>query len=149
MPSGAWLRPFPAAGNAASARAGPECACGEVVCLLSPRLIPCLLSMHSERVSGGVFVLCCFVCVCVLRFVQAWATLGGRFHHRQFCSKCESTAACAGAALHEDAVVPVEFEDLSQSLLGGGHAFFGPLAWRQRSHVQNRDLWWDKMHTNA
>lgn len=65
MPPGAWLRPSPAAeafGKAVSAPPPPppvcsECACGEVVRLLSSSLIPCLLSMHSERVLG-FFVAC-------------------------------------------------------------------------------------------
>ena len=47
---------------------------------------------------------------------------------------------CANAALHEDAVLSVELEDLPQPLLGRGHAFFGPLACRQRSHVDSGEL---------
>lgn len=35
-------------------------------------------------------------------------------------------------ALDEDAVVPVELEDLAQPLLGGGHALFGSLACGQK-----------------
>lgn len=67
MPSGAWLRPCPAAGAFGKAVSAPppppapvcsECACGEAVRLLSSSLIPCLLSMHSERVVGFFFVVC-------------------------------------------------------------------------------------------
>lgn len=43
------------------------------------------------------------------------------------------------SGLHEDAAVSVELQDLPQSLLGCGHAFFGPLAWRRRSRVNSHD----------
>lgn len=67
-PSRAWLRPFPAAGALGDAAFAPppacsECACGEAVRLLGSCLIPCLLSMHSERVLGFFCFVFFFVCV--------------------------------------------------------------------------------------
>lgn len=35
-------------------------------------------------------------------------------------------------ALHKDTIVSVDFQDLSQSLLGSGHSFFGPFAWGKK-----------------
>lgn len=85
-----------------------ECACGEVVRPLGPARYP---------VSSP-----CTVNACRVPFLRVVV----------ICSVASRVRAARSAGLHEDAALPVEFQDLPQPLLGGGHAFFGPLAWGQR-----------------
>lgn len=110
--------------------------------------IPCLLSMHSERV-----LFCFFSCSCHFSFTcHDWFRCGGH-HQTVFPSfffpsifyskrkKCLVTStnefffSCyclrGSSGLDEDSTVSVEFEDLAQPLLGRCHPFFGPLACKE------------------
>lgn len=155
MPTGASVHLFPAAEHFITCSSSPlpvapffcfvsECACSEVVHLLISNPIPCLLSMHSERVfvcfyvsrfsCGRLQAVCPFFFFfsistaqkCLVTNTQMFRFFSfSRIHpHVSFC-------LWRFGVLDEDAAVSVEFQDLPQSLLGCGHSFFGPLAWKE------------------
>lgn len=43
-------------------------------------------------------------------------------------------------ALYKDAIVSVHLQDLPQSLLGRGHSFLGPLAWKNKTQTPHEWL---------
>lgn len=121
------------------------CACSEVVHLLLTNPIPCLLSMHSERVF--LFFFPRFPSVAVIStgsvfffffsppFLQQKClvtnTHTSNFFFLQEYILVYHFAFWRFGVLDKDATVSVEFQDLPKSLLGCGHSFLRPFAWKR------------------